>query len=129
MMEALHLRAAYRVHLEPPQGRQHVVAKVALIGLTPMDLYAHDRDWFFQMAYVNYSAQSRAVVSTYRMHLGIFRPADDERVFSRARKLVTKYIGLMVYDLTLNDDPTSPMFGNVLSVWDLDEMQEPLFVP
>ena len=102
---------------------------VALIGLTPLDLYAKDRDWNFELGHANWSAQSRAVVSTYRMHLGTFRLVDDERVFSRTRKLVTKYIGLMFYGLPPSDDPTSPMYGRILRVSDLDKMEEPLFRP
>ena len=99
---------------------------VALIGLTPLDLYAEDRDWRFQLGNANWSEQSRAVVSTYRMHLAAFGLVDDERVFSRTQTLVTKYLGLMFYDLPLSDDPKSPMFGNILSVSDLDEMEAPL---
>ena len=102
---------------------------VALIGLTPLDLYAEDRDWNFQLGHANWSLQARAVVSTYRMHLGTFRLVDDERVFSRTRKLVTKYLGLMFYDLPLSDDPTSPMYGNILRVTDMDKMEEPLPFP
>lgn len=102
---------------------------VALIGLTPLDLYAADRDWNFQLGHANWSEQSRAVVSTYRMHLGTFRLVDDERVLSRTRKLVTKYLGLMLYDLPVSDDPKSPMYGNILRVTDLDKMEEPLPVP
>ena len=55
--------------------------------------------------------------------------ADDERLFSRTRRLVTKYIGLMFYGLPLSDDPKSPMYGKILSVSDLDKMEEPLFIP
>lgn len=100
---------------------------VALIGLTPLDLYAEDKDWRFEFAHANWSAQSRGVVSTYRMHAGTFRFVDNARVLSRTRKLVTKYIGLMIYHLPLSDDPTSPMYGHILSVTDLDKMEEPLF--
>lgn len=102
---------------------------VALIGLTPMDLYAEDRDWRFQLGYAQWGAQARAVVSTYRMHLGTIGLVDDERVFSRTRKLVTKYIGFMFYDLPPSNDPTSPMYGNILRVSDLDKMEEPIFAP
>jgi len=103
--------------------------QVSLIGLTPLDLYAEDRDWRFQLGYANWSAQSRAVVSTYRMHLGTFGLVDDEHVFSRTRRLVTKYIGFMFYGLPPSDDPTSPMYGNILRVSDLDKMEEPIFGP
>jgi len=102
---------------------------VVLIGLTPLDLYAADRNWNFQLGHANWSLHARAVVSTYRMHLGAYRLVDDERVFSRTRKLVTKYLGLMFYGLPLSDDPRSPMYGNILSVTNLDRMEEPLPVP
>ena len=100
---------------------------VVLIGLTPLDLYAHDEDWRFELGYADWSGPSHGVVSTYRMHLGTFFLVDDERVLSRTRKMVTKYLGLMVYRLPLSDDPTSPMYGHIMSVSDLDEMREPLF--
>ena len=102
---------------------------VALIALTPLDLYAEDRNWRFQLGHAAWDEQPRAVVSTYRMHLGTFRLVDDQRVFARTRKMVTKYLGLMFYDLPLSDDPTSPMYGNILSVSDLDKMGEPLRLP
>ncbi len=99
---------------------------VVLIGLTPLDLYAADRDWNFQLGHAQWGAQSRAVVSTFRMHLGTIGLVDDERVLTRTRKLVTKYLGLMFYDFALSDDPISPMYGNILRVSDLDTMREPL---
>lgn len=99
---------------------------VVLIGLTPLDLYAKDTDWRFELGYADWSAQSRAVVSTYRMHVGMFHMVDNERVLSRTRKMVTKYIGLTLYRLPLSDDPSSPMYGHVMSVTDLDKMDEPL---
>jgi predicted Zn-dependent protease len=101
---------------------------VAFIGLTPLDLYADDRNWRFQLGYATWGRQSRAVVSTYRMHLGTFGLVDDERVLMRTRKLVTKYVGFMHYGLSASEDPTSPMYGNILSVPDLDTMEEPLSV-
>ena len=102
---------------------------VVLIGLTPLDLYDHGRQWNFEMACWNWSDQARGVVSTYRLHLGTFRLVNDERVLSRSRKLVTKGIGLMFYHLSTSDDPTSPMYGHIMSVSDLDKMKEPLDGP
>lgn len=102
---------------------------VVLIGLTPLDLYSEDRDWRFELGCADWSAQPRGVVSTYRMHLGTLRLVDDERVFSRTRKLVTKYMGLMFYGLPTSHDPESPMYDRILRVTDLDRMQEPLFGP
>lgn len=80
---------------------------VALIGLTPLDLYAEERDWRFQLGNANWSEHSRAVVSTYRMHLRTFGPRDDELVFSRTRTLVTKS-GLDVLRTTPERRPQEP---------------------
>lgn len=102
---------------------------VVLIGLTPLDLYAHDENWRFELGFADWSGPSRGVVSTYRMHLGILRLVSNERVLSRTRKMVTKYIGLMYYRLPLSKDPTSPMYGQIMGVSDLDDMKEPLVVP
>ncbi len=102
---------------------------VVLIGLTPLDLYAHDRDWRFELGFADWSGPSHALVSTYRTHLGTLFMVGDERVLSRTRKMVTKYIGLTYMRFPLSDDPTSPMYGNIMSVSDLDRMKEPLFGP
>ena len=102
---------------------------VALIGLTPLDLYAEDRNWHFQLGNATWAPHAHAAVSTYRMHLGTMYLVDDERVFSRTRKMVTKYVGLLYFDLPTSGDPKSPMFDNILSVSDLDRMEEVLPVP
>jgi len=102
---------------------------VVLIGLTPLDLYAHDRDWNFELGWADWSGPGHGVVSTYRMHLGRFFLVDDDRVLSRTRKMVTKYVGLMYMRFPLSDDPTSPMYGNIMSVSDLDRMEDSLFGP
>ena len=56
-------------------------------------------------------------------------PRDDELTLTRARKMVTKYVGLLYFDLPTSGDPKSPMYGNILSVGDLDRMEEVLPVP
>jgi len=99
---------------------------VVLIGLTPLDLYTKGRDWRFAFGHAEWGAESRAVVSTYRMHVGTFGLVDHERVVERTRKMMTKYLGLMYYGLPLSDEPTSPLFNRILSVYDLDRMEEPL---
>jgi hypothetical protein len=99
---------------------------VGLIGLTPLDLYAADRDWRFQIGSVTWGLTSHGVVSSYRTHLGARALVGEDRWYERTRKMVTKYIGLMYYQLSLSENPESPMFGGILSVGDLDEMKEPL---
>ena len=99
---------------------------VALIGLTPLDLYAADENWRFELAAADWSGPSHGVVSSYRMYWAMSGLANDQLVLLRTRKMVTKYIGLMYYRLPLSDDPTSPMYGHIMAVSDLDNMQEPL---
>lgn len=55
-----------------------------------------------------------------------FFHSDDELTFERARKMVTRYIGLLYYGLPLSDDPESLLYDNVLGPADLDRMEEPL---
>lgn len=51
---------------------------------------------------------------------------DDELLFSRVRKMITRYIGLLYYALPMNDDRTSLLYNNILSLDDLDNLKEPL---
>jgi hypothetical protein len=53
-------------------------------------------------------------------------PPDDDLMGSRARKLVSKYLGLLFYDLPLSDDPKSPLYDSILGLDDLDNMEGPL---
>jgi hypothetical protein len=104
--------------------------EVTLIGLTPLDMYtAANLDWRFALGSIDWSERPRAVISTYRMHLGSRGLVDEARVEERTRKLVTKYIGRLHYGIFPSDNPTSPMYDNILSVSDLDRMGEPLLVP
>ena len=103
---------------------------VVLIALTPVDLYNRTSSWRFLFGRKGTFADPDAIVSTYRMNPESFgEPRDDELTISRARKLVTKYVGLLYFDLPLSGDLKSPMFDNILSVSDLDRMEEPLPIP
>ena len=103
---------------------------VVLIALTPVDLYDRTISWRFLFGLKGTFAYTDAIVSTYRMNPESFgEPRDDELTLSRARKMVTKYVGLLYFDLPISGDPKSPMFDNILSVSDLDRMEEPLPVP
>jgi predicted Zn-dependent protease len=101
-------------------------SKVTFISLTPVDLYLKDRSWNWAFGTYATTGQKFGVVSTYRMHLGAFGLVDDEKMFERARKMVTRYIGLLHYGLELSDDPTSLLYDNILSVGDLDRMGDRL---
>ena len=114
----------YAVSLRP---EEYGDSDVVLIALTPVDLYDRTSSWRFLFGLKGSFADPGAIVSTYRMNPESFgEPRDDELTISRARKLVTKYIGLLYFDLPVSGDPKSPMFDNILSVSDLDRMEEPL---
>lgn len=98
-----------------------------LIGLTAVDLYNERSHFRFVFGTKGTPADPKAVVSTFRMDPETFGESrDDELLFSRARKLVSKYVGLLFYGLPPSDDPQSPLYNSILSLDDLDDMEEPL---
>ena len=101
--------------------------EVVLVGITPLDLYKSDREWRFAFGARGAYEAPQGVISTFRMNPETFgeRPA-DERFFARVRKLLSKYIGLLYYDLAPSQDPNSPLYDSILGVSDLDRMREPL---
>ncbi len=100
-----------------------------LIGLTPVDLYIEGRDWRYAFGSRGRFTNPKAVVSTSRMDPRYTSfSSDDELLFERARKLVSKYIGLLYYGLSPSD-PHSPLYNDILGPRDLDRMEEPLPVP
>ena len=101
-----------------------------LIGLAPVDLYDEDSHFRYVFGVKRTPTEPKAVVSTFRMNPESFGESrDDDLLFSRARKLVSKYIGLLYYGLPPSDDPESPLYNSILSTANLDNMQEPLPVP
>jgi len=99
---------------------------IVLIGLTPVDLYDETSSWRFVFGIRASYEEPKGIVSTYRMHLGSRGLVDDDVVFERAKKMITKYIGLLYYGLEERDDPHSPLYNNILSVRDLDRMGDRL---
>ena len=94
-----------------------------LIGLTPADIYISTVDWRYAFGL----RQPQPVISTARMDQAFYGlPADNDLTFSRATKLLSKYVGLFYYHLEPSDDPRSPMFNNILSPADLDGMGDRL---
>jgi archaemetzincin len=101
--------------------------EVVLIGITPLDLYAADSHFRYVFGVKGSPDDPKAVVSTFRMDPESYGEPPNEGVFySRARKLLSKYIGLLYYGLPPSDDPLSPMYNSILGVTDVDNMGEPL---
>ena len=94
-----------------------------LIGLTNRDMYIAKYDWQFSFSWRD--GGKYAVVSSGRMHLPNGRQLMTERVIlRRLRKMVTKNVGILYYNLAPNDNPQSVLFRNVGGVRDLDSMGE-----
>ena len=98
-----------------------------LIGLTVVDLYDATSHFRYVFGVKGTAADPKAVVSTLRMDPRFYsEPANDALLGTRARKLLSKYIGLLYYKLSPSSDPTSPMFDSILGPDDVDAMTEPL---
>jgi predicted Zn-dependent protease len=105
-------------------------AHAVLIGLTVVDLYDSTSHFRYVFGVKGNASNPKAVLSTLRMDPRFYsEPADDALLAARARKLLSKYIGLLYYGLSPSSDPTSPMFDSILGPDDVDAMTEPLPVP
>jgi predicted Zn-dependent protease len=95
-----------------------------LIGITPYDMYTLDRpDWRF--AFASRHGRCCSIISTARMDKRNFGDIDtNQAVFERLRKMVSKTIGLQHFGLELREDPRSVLYGGVLSLDDLDQIDD-----
>ncbi len=94
-----------------------------LIGITNRDMFIGAQDWKFV---VNYRADGRrGIVSLARLSL-IPEPTGRLRVLleSRLRKILTKNILILAFDLPLSNDPTSILCLTMNPGPDLDLMSE-----
>lgn len=105
----------------------HSDPNAVLIGVTPLDLYNSTSHFRYLFGIKGDVQDPKAVVSSFRMAPETYGETPDQDLFySRFRKLLTKYIGLLYYGLPPSEDPTSPMFDSIVSPSDLDAMTEPL---
>jgi predicted Zn-dependent protease len=93
-----------------------------VIGVTSEDIHIREKpdwSWAFGLA----TEGHLAVLSTARMgpEPG---PFGHQLEAARLRKMVTKYIGLLYFDLPLSSNPQSVLYRNILGVPDLDAMGE-----
>jgi predicted Zn-dependent protease len=97
-----------------------------VIGLTPLDMYTEHQNWRFAFGVKGSFTNPRGVVSTFRTDPDTIGKRNDELLFTRARKMVTRYIGFLYYGLLPMPDPTSVLYESILSLDDLDRMGETL---
>ena len=95
-----------------------------LIGVTDEDMYIRSLDWKF--AYTAYLHEERAgVVSSARFVPFLYRfGGKAELLKTRIRKMVSRTIGAMVYNLPESDDPTSIMYRDLYGSASADLMSE-----
>jgi predicted Zn-dependent protease len=95
-----------------------------LIGLTEYDLRiaaVPSWDW----AFANRTEGRFAVISSARMDpLNFGESPDSALLHTRVRKMLTKTVGQLYFGLPLSNNRRSVMYGNVLSLADLDAMGE-----
>ena len=98
--------------------------KALVIGLTNRDMYIAKYDWQFSFSWRD--GEKYAVVSSGRMGRpqGWRQKITMDLVLSRLRKMVTKNIGLLYYDLQQSDNPRSVLYRKVGGLKDLDYMGE-----
>jgi|GEM_PF-586550 len=101
-----------------------------VIGVTPVDLFDQSSHFRYVFGVKGTTANPKAIISTLRMNpVAYGESPNDELLFSRARKLVARYIGLLYYGLPLTSDRRSPLYESVLGLDDLDSMEEALTLP
>jgi predicted Zn-dependent protease len=94
-----------------------------VIAVTDADMYIRAYQWNFAFNYRD--GQGFAVVSSARMVPWLYRLRGKEYLLhTRVRKMVSKNIGLLVYELPFSRDPTSLLYNQVLGLDDLDLIQE-----
>jgi predicted Zn-dependent protease len=95
-----------------------------LIGVVDADMYSREAGYRFAFSNRDWGDDwGVAIVSTARMDPTHFRqPADPELLMARLKKMVTKNLSLVYYQLETSTDPKSVLFSPVMSVDDLDRM-------
>src|SRR5882724_3935555 len=94
-----------------------------VIAVTEADMYIRAYDWRYAFNYRD--GQGFAVVSSARMVPWLYRLRGKEYLLHmRFRKMVSRNIGILVYELPPSRDPTSLLYHRVLGLDDLDLIQE-----
>jgi len=106
------------------QRRLHQFAddkSVVLIGVTDEDMYYRGQDWPF--AYTFWEGNRAGLVSSAR-----FRPSPSAvasaLLKSRVRKMISRVMGVVVYELPFSEDPTSVMAKDLYGAFSADLMSE-----
>ena len=111
---------AERLVGEIAAAHPEAASRTLVIGLLTEDIYiagVPDWDWAFGLR----DGSGVAIVSTARM-TGL----DANRPWARLEKMVTRDIGFKVFGLAATKDPGDALYGNILSLRDLDRISDHL---
>lgn len=103
----------------------HLVAdpNAILIGVTDKDMYIREENWQYAFSY--WIHRRFAIVSSARMNpVNVGKPANDDLLEARLRKMVLKNIGVLYHLWPTNHDPKSVLYDEIEGVEDLDNMRE-----
>lgn len=104
--------------------------EIVLIGITPVDIFNEYSHYSWVFGVKTAPEEPLAVISTFRMQPEIYGdPPDDELFQTRVRKMVSRYIGVLYYELPESPDPQSPLFNSIGGLADLDVMSEAPIAP
>jgi predicted Zn-dependent protease len=95
-----------------------------VIGITSRDMYISGRPWLFAFSW---RARQGAVVSYARMDNRAFGlPPNPQLLERRLRKMVTRNIGVLDFQLPMVPDPTNLMYQDIMGLEELDQIGEDL---
>ena len=97
-------------------------SKAMVIGVTGEDMYYREQNWNF--AYNFWSNQKSGLVSSHRIDEDSFSPAARQQVKSRVRKLTSRVVGMLVYELPRSEDPTSVLAKELYGSFSIDLMSD-----
>jgi predicted Zn-dependent protease len=117
-------------YLEPLVPGAFADVDTTIIGITPVDVYDANAEFPFVFGIKGTATDRRGIISTFRFNPQAFgEPANNDVLFARTRKFLSKYIGLLYYGLSLSDEPGDPMYDPIVSLAELDAIREPLQTP
>ena len=97
-------------------------ANAVVIAVTEADMYIQSFDWRYAFNFRMFG--QFAIVSAARMYPTPSAADGAARFQSRARKMVSKNVAMLVYGQRVNDDPTSLLYANAMDPEALDVMRE-----
>ena len=97
---------------------------LVLIGITDYDIYPRSVNWQFVFGWRDFRSHA-AIASTARLGLHYFGEAKDQATVNRRLcKVVTKDIGLMVFEKPPNNNPKSVLYDSIGGLEELDAVGE-----